>query len=91
MHLGATPFSIYNTYTAEQIEYLVEDAARAIVVTEQAFLDRLAVRRRATALEHVIVVDGRPDGARRSRSSARRRASTSTPPGRPSSPTTCSR
>ena len=27
LHLGATPFSIYNTYTAEQIEYLVADAA----------------------------------------------------------------
>ena len=26
MMLGATPFSIYNTYTAEQIEYLVSDA-----------------------------------------------------------------
>ena len=24
MHLGATPFSIYNTYTPDQIEYLVE-------------------------------------------------------------------
>ncbi len=24
MHLGATPFSLYNTYTAEQISYLVE-------------------------------------------------------------------
>ena len=26
MHLGAAPFSIYNTYTADQIEYLVGDA-----------------------------------------------------------------
>ena len=32
--LGATPFSIYNTYTAEQIEYLVGDATNSIVVTE---------------------------------------------------------
>ena len=41
MHLGATPFSVYNTYSAEQIEYLVGDAATPIVVTEQAFLDRI--------------------------------------------------
>ena len=27
MHLGATPYSVYNTYSAEQIEYLVSDAA----------------------------------------------------------------
>ena len=28
MHLGATPFSIYNTYTPEQIKYLVERRRR---------------------------------------------------------------
>src|SRR5919205_2524625 len=39
MHLGATPFSVYNTYTAEQIEYLVTDAANTIIVTEGAYLD----------------------------------------------------
>ena len=27
MHLGATPFSIYNTYTPDQINFLVNDAA----------------------------------------------------------------
>ncbi len=40
LHLGATPFSIYNTYAPEQIEYLLQDAGTNIVVTEQAFLDR---------------------------------------------------
>ncbi len=34
---GGTPFSIYQTYTAEQIEYLLNDAATKVVVTEQAF------------------------------------------------------
>ena len=65
MHLGATPFSLYNTSTAEQIEYLVADAANTILVTEQAFLDTvLAVRGGANALEHVVVVEGEPrDGA----------------------------
>ena len=28
LHLGATPFSLYNTYTPEQIQYQVEDAGR---------------------------------------------------------------
>jgi long-subunit acyl-CoA synthetase (AMP-forming) len=65
MHLGATPFSVYNTSTAEQIEHLVTDAANSVLVTEQAFLDTvLAVREAAEALEHVVVVDGDPrDGA----------------------------
>src|SRR5437764_13268734 len=59
MHLGATPFSVYNTYSAEQIEYLVGDAASPILVTEQAFLDRvLEVQKACTSLKHVVVVDG---------------------------------
>jgi long-subunit acyl-CoA synthetase (AMP-forming) len=65
MHLGATCFSIYNTYSPEQIEFLVGDAGNRVVVTEQAFLERLmAVKDRDNALEHVVVVDGEaPEGA----------------------------
>jgi len=65
MHLGATPFSIYNTYTPEQIEYLVGDAGNTVAITEQAFADRLiAVKDADSALEHVVVVDGEaPEGA----------------------------
>src|SRR5436190_19353435 len=64
MHLGATCFSIYNTYSPEQIEFLMSDAGNRIAVTEQAFLDRvLAARDGDNALEHVIVVDGEaPEG-----------------------------
>jgi len=59
MHVGATCFSIYNTYTPEQIEFLVTDADNRVVVTEQAFLDRLVpVMDGDNALEHVVVVDG---------------------------------
>jgi len=61
MHLGATPFSIYNTYTAEQIEHLVGDAASEVAFTEQAFAERLmSVKEADNALEHVVVVDGDP-------------------------------
>src|SRR4051794_27134561 len=65
MHLGATCFSIYNTYSPEQIEFLVGDAENRVVITEQAFLDRLtAVKDGDNALEHVVVVDGdAPEGA----------------------------
>jgi long-subunit acyl-CoA synthetase (AMP-forming) len=64
MHLGATAFSIYNTYTAEQIGFLVEDAAPKVAITEQQFLDRLqSVKERDNALETVVVVDGdAPEG-----------------------------
>ena len=64
MHLGATPFSIYNTYTADQIAFLVEDGAPKIAVTEPQFLERLQeVQKRDNALEHIIVVEGdSPEG-----------------------------
>jgi long-chain acyl-CoA synthetase len=54
VHLGATPFSLYNTYTAEQIQYQVADAEARIVVTERAFADRVGA---LTGVDHVIVVD----------------------------------
>ncbi len=59
MHLGATPFSIYNTSTVEQISYLIGDAANRVLFTEAAFLDTvLEAGAGAPALEHVVVVDG---------------------------------
>ena len=51
LHLGATPFSVYNTYAPEQIEYQLQDADARIVITEKAFADRIR------GVEHVIVVD----------------------------------
>src|SRR3954454_20921198 len=59
MHLGATPYSVYNTYTAEQIEYLVTDAANTILVTEGAYLDTvMKVKEACGTVKHVIDVDG---------------------------------
>jgi long-chain acyl-CoA synthetase len=63
MHLGATPFSIYNTYSAEQIEYLVSDAQNSIVVTEKQYLDTIMkVKDACSSVEHVIVVDEPGEG-----------------------------
>jgi long-subunit acyl-CoA synthetase (AMP-forming) len=60
MMLGAAPFSIYNTYTAEQIEYLIRDAEAKIVICEEQFLPQIREARKGLPeLEHVIVVDGR--------------------------------
>jgi len=65
MHLGATCFSVYNTSSPEQVEYVVRDAGNRVIVTEQAFLDTvLAARDAIEDLEHVIVIDGEaPEGA----------------------------
>jgi long-subunit acyl-CoA synthetase (AMP-forming) len=63
IHLGATPFSVYNTSAPEQVEYLVADAGSRVVFTEGAFLETvLAVRDAVETLEHVVVVDGEASG-----------------------------
>jgi long-chain acyl-CoA synthetase len=64
MMLGATPFSIYNSYTADQIQYLLEDADAEMIICEQQSLARvLEARTQLPGLEHVIVVDGdAPEG-----------------------------
>jgi long-chain acyl-CoA synthetase len=64
MMLGATPFSIYNTYSPEQIRYLLQDAEARVLICEQQYLPQvLAARAEVPELEHVIVVDGKaPEG-----------------------------
>ncbi|WP_109509221.1 AMP-binding protein [Nocardioides speluncae] len=61
MHLGAIGFSIYNTSSPEQVEYLFGNAENKVVVTETALLP--AILGSGVALEHVVCVDGKPDGA----------------------------
>ncbi len=57
MHLGAIPFSIYNTSAPDQIRYLFSNAENRIVFTEKDFLP--AVRAAGGDLAHVIVVDAK--------------------------------
>jgi long-chain acyl-CoA synthetase len=59
MHLGATCFSVYNTSSPEQVEYVVRDAGNRVIVTEQEFLDTVLAAHDAVGdLEHVVVIDG---------------------------------
>jgi long-subunit acyl-CoA synthetase (AMP-forming) len=62
--IGATPFSIYTTYPAEEIEFLITDADARVAIVEQAFLPVvLKARETLPGLEHVIVIDGdAPEG-----------------------------
>jgi len=64
MMLGATPFSIYNTYSPEQIRYLLGDAEAKVLICEQQYLPQvLEARAGIETLEHVIVIDGdAPEG-----------------------------
>jgi long-chain acyl-CoA synthetase len=57
--LGGVPFSIYQTYTPDQIQYLVSDAKSRIAIVEKAYLDTFnEARKDLPDLEHLIVVDG---------------------------------
>jgi long-subunit acyl-CoA synthetase (AMP-forming) len=64
MHLGATPFSIYNTSAADQIAYLLADAGNRTLIVEAPFLDRaLAAMSETGTVQHLILIDGEHDGA----------------------------
>ncbi len=64
---GGTPFSIYQTYTPDQIAYVVGDSGARVIITEMAFLPVvLKAREQLPEVEHVMLVDppaeGAPDG-----------------------------
>ncbi|HWM07353.1 MAG TPA: AMP-binding protein, partial [Actinophytocola sp.] len=61
LHLGATPFSIYNTSAPEQIEYLFGNAGNRVVFCDERFLPR--IREISGAVEHIVCVDGPAEGA----------------------------
>ncbi|MFE9785760.1 AMP-dependent synthetase/ligase [Nocardia salmonicida] len=60
LHLGAVPFSVYNTSSTDQIAHVFTNAGNKVVITEQAFLDTL--RASGTSVEHTVVVDGTAEG-----------------------------
>jgi long-subunit acyl-CoA synthetase (AMP-forming) len=61
MHLGATPFSVYNTLSPEQIAQLFGNAGCRVVVTERQFLPRV-LEARTAEIEHLVLVDAAEPG-----------------------------
>jgi long-subunit acyl-CoA synthetase (AMP-forming) len=59
MMLGAVPFSVYQTLSPEQIEYVVGDSGARMAIIERGFLERFfQAKRNLPQLENVIVIDG---------------------------------
>jgi long-chain acyl-CoA synthetase len=60
VHLGGVPFAIFNSAPAEQIEHQLRRADATLVVTQQAFLDKVSEAAAALGdqVRHVVVVDG---------------------------------
>jgi long-subunit acyl-CoA synthetase (AMP-forming) len=58
MMVGATPFSIYQTYAPNQIEFVISDAGARIAIVERQYLEGLLLaRQNLPDLDHVIVID----------------------------------
>lgn len=58
LHIGATPFSTYNTNPAEALAYQFENAGNRVIITERQFLQTaLAARKLGGEVEHVVCVD----------------------------------
>jgi len=67
MTLGATPFSIYNTYTPDQIQYVVSDAGAEVAIVEEQFREVFEkAREDLPGLRHLIAdlgeVEARGEG-----------------------------
>jgi long-chain acyl-CoA synthetase len=62
LHLGAAPFSIYNTSPPEAIAYLFANAGNKVVVCEQQFLPVLREALEGGAIKHIVCVDGAGEG-----------------------------
>ena len=57
--LGAVPFSIYQTSSPEQIEYVLQDSAARVIIVEPDYLPGLLeAKKNLPALEHVVVLGG---------------------------------
>lgn len=57
LHLGATPFSIYNTSAPQQISYLLNHAENRVMLCEQRYVEMVRAAEDLDHLEHIVVVD----------------------------------
>jgi long-subunit acyl-CoA synthetase (AMP-forming) len=55
-HLGATPYSIYNTSSPEQIAHVLTNAESRVLIAEAQYLDR--IRAAGVDLDAIVVLDG---------------------------------
>ena len=61
--LGGVPFSIYQTSSPEQIQYVCEDAEVTVAIVEESFREVFEkARENLPKLKTLIVIDGEPQG-----------------------------
>ncbi|WP_067464951.1 fatty acid--CoA ligase FadD11 [Nocardia amamiensis] len=59
-HAGATSFSVYNTLSPEQLNYVFDNAGNRVVFCEQQYVER--IRRCGVQIETIVCIDGNPEG-----------------------------
>ncbi|GIG02903.1 AMP-dependent synthetase/ligase [Catellatospora citrea] len=57
IHVGAVPFSIYNTSTPAQIAHLLTSAQARVVICEEQYADQ--IRASGAPIDHLVCVDAR--------------------------------
>jgi long-chain acyl-CoA synthetase len=60
-HVGATSFSVYNTLSAEQLNYVLSNAAVRVMFAEAQYVERIG--QSGVPIDQVIVLDGPADTA----------------------------
>ncbi|MGE4425047.1 MAG: AMP-binding protein [Solirubrobacteraceae bacterium] len=60
-HVGATSFSVYNTLAPGQLGEVLSNAGNRVMLCESRYVD--VIRRSGVPVEHLVCVDGRPEGA----------------------------
>src|SRR3954447_21780488 len=60
MTLGATPFSLYQTLSPEQVQYVIDDAGARVALIEEAHVAQVQAARELglPELQHVVVLEG---------------------------------
>lgn len=58
LHLGAIPFSIYNTSSPEQIRVLLDSAKPTVLVCDSPHLEQVLAAQPGSSVKHVFCVDG---------------------------------
>ena len=61
MHLGAVPFSIYNTSSAEQIAHVVANSGAKVVICERQYADRMPAVAHLILVEELAAAEADPD------------------------------
>ncbi|MFD4352672.1 AMP-binding protein [Nocardia sp. NPDC058518] len=60
LHVGAIPFSIYNTLAPEQLAYVLDNASARVIITEPRYLETIA--KTGAELDHIVCLDDEIEG-----------------------------